>query len=186
MRRKKVLEVKVGGIRPEQLIIAPPFWACQLDLFGPYKVYVPCYERETRNRPLWIMAIVCPTTRLVNLYVFMSALSNAEVTLRDLEHHVYKEHQIIFTVCPVGGHSQHGQVECVIRSIQQGLNDCGLKNERLHTTGVQSLCKLVENTYNSLPIGYSYDRDQDNTRLLKIICPNMLKMGHKNQKVLFG
>ena len=116
------------------------------------------------------MAIVCPTTQLVNLqviektdvggiicgitriacesglpkYVFtdqdsaiMSALSNAEVTLRDLEHHVYKEHQIIFTVCPVGGHSQHGQVECVIRSIQQGLNDCGLKNERLHATGVQ-------------------------------------------------
>ena len=224
MRRKKFLEVKMGGIKPEQLIIAPPFWACQLDLFGPYKVYVPGYERETRNRPLldaqvWIMAIVCPTTRLVNLqviektdvggiicgitrlacesglpkYVFtdqdsaiMSALSNAEVTLRDLEHQVYKEHQIIFTVCPVGGHSQHGQVERVIRSIQQGLNDCGLKNERLHATGVQSLCKLVENTYNSLPIGYSYDRDQDNTRLLKIICPNMLKMGHKNQRQLEG
>ena len=48
------------------------------------------------------------------------------------------------------------------------------------------MCKIVENTYNSLPIGYSYDRDQDNTEILKIICPNMLKMGHKNQRQLEG
>ena len=48
------------------------------------------------------------------------------------------------------------------------------------------MCKIVENAYNSLPIGYSYDRDQDNTQVLKIICPNMLKMGHKNQRQIAG
>ena len=46
--------------------------------------------------------------------------------------------------------------------------------------------KLLRFAYNSLPIGYSYDRDQDNTQVLKIICPNMLKMGHKNQRQLEG
>ena len=74
----------------------------------------------------------------------------------------------------------------MIRSIQQGLDDSGLKQEKLHATGLQTLCKIVENAYNSLPIGYSYDRDQDNTEVLKMICPNMLKMGHKNQRQLDG
>ena len=74
----------------------------------------------------------------------------------------------------------------MIRSVQQGLDDCGLKQQRLHASGLQTLCKLVENSYNSVPIGYSYARDQDNTQVLKIITPNMLKMGHINQRQLQG
>ena len=50
MRRKKFLEVRMGGVKPEQLIVAPPFWACQIDLFGPYKTFVPGYERQTRKQ----------------------------------------------------------------------------------------------------------------------------------------
>ena len=65
---------------------------------------------------------------------------------------------------------------------KQGFDDCGLANKRLHATGLQTWCKIVKNTYNSLPIGYSYDRDQ----VLKIIRPNMLKMGHKNQRKIEG
>ena len=140
MRRKRYLEVSMGAVKPEQLIIAPPFWACQIDLFGPYRVYVPGFERETRNRKVLdvevhILAIVCPTTRLVNLQVvektdaggiicgftrlacevgmpkfvfcdqdgaIMAALDNAEVDTRDLQHQLHREHQIVFSVCPVG------------------------------------------------------------------------------------
>ena len=74
MRRKRYLEAKMGGVKPEQLIVAPPFWTCQVDLFGPYRTFVPGYERETRNRQMldcqvWVLAAVCPTTRLVNLQV---------------------------------------------------------------------------------------------------------------------
>ena len=89
----------------------------------------------------------------------IAALTNAEVDIRDLQQQINKEKGIIFTVCPVGGHNQHGQVERVIRSAQQAFDDCGLRNERLHATGLQTLCTIVENVYNSLPIGYSYDRD---------------------------
>ena len=99
----------------------------------------------------------------------MAALNSAKVTLRDLELKLYQEDGIIFKTCPVGGHHQHGQVERIIKSIQQGLDDCGLQNQRLHATGLQTLCKCVENSYNSLPIGYSYGRDFDNSPLLKKI-----------------
>ena len=224
MRRKRFMEIKMGGVKPEQITIAPPFWTCQIDLFGPYRIFVPGHERATRNKRLldcqvWILAIVCPTSRLVNLqvvektdaggilcgltrlacevglpkYIFcdqdsgiMAALRNAEVTLRDLQLKLYREKEIVFNTCPVGGHHQHGQVERIIRSIQQGLDDCGLKQERLHATGLQTLCKCVENSYNSVPIGFSYGRDADNTSLLKIITPNMLRMGRTNQRQLDG
>ena len=74
MRRKRFLEVKMGGVKTKQLIVAPPFWACQVDLFGPYKTFVPGHEKQTRNKQMlecqvWVLAVVCPTTRLVNLQV---------------------------------------------------------------------------------------------------------------------
>ena len=74
MRRKKFLEVKMGGVKTEQLIVAPPFWACKVDLFRPYKTFVPGHEKQTRNKQMlecqmWILAVVCPKTRLVNLQV---------------------------------------------------------------------------------------------------------------------
>jgi len=224
MRRKRYIEAKMGGIKQEQLIVAPPFWACQIDIFGPYQTYVPGFERQTRNRRIlecknWILAIDCPTSRLVNLqvlektdaggiicgitrlscevglpkYIFcdqdsgiMSALANAQVTLRDLELKLYEENEIVFKTCPVGGHDQNGQVERVIQSIQQGLHDSGLQQQRLHSTGLQTLCKCIENSYNSVPIGYSYSRDVDNTALLRIITPNMLRMGRSNKRQLEG
>ena len=224
MRRKRYIEAEMGGLKSEQFIIAPPFWVSQIDLFGPYQTFVPGFERQTRNRKMlecqvWVLAIVCPTSRLVNLQVvektdaggiicgitrlacevgmpkyilcdqdsgIMSALSNADLTLRDLELKLYHENEIVFITCPVGGHEQNGQVERVIQSIQQGLDSCGLKQQRIHATGLQTLCKCVENSYNSTPIGYSYSRDVDNTALLKIITPNMLRMGRSNQRQLEG
>ena len=224
MRRKKFLEVRMGGLSQYQLTVAPPFYVAQVDLFGPYHVFVPGYERETRNKQVkqakvWIMCSVCPTSRLVNLQVIeksdaggiicgvtrlscevglpkfflidqhdatMSALSNAELEYRDLQLRLHKQFGIIFEYCSVGGHESHGLVERVIRSVQQGLEECGLNSYKLHATELQTLCKLVENSYNSVPIGFSYDRDLDNTGTLKIICPNMLRMGRSNQRTLDG
>ena len=116
----------------------------------------------------------------------LKALYNAEVSLRDLQHALHYEHGVIFSTCPVGGHNQHGHVERVIKSVQEMLEDSGLKTKRLTATGLQTFLKLVENNYNSLPLGYSYDRSLDNTPLFKIITPNFFKMGRNNQRALEG
>ena len=92
----------------------------------------------------------------------LKGLRDAQVNLRNLQHQIYTENGIIFTTCPVGGH-----VERVIKSIQDLLEDGGLKQQRLHATGLQTLLKLVENNYNSLPIGYSYDRSCKNLKSSK-------------------
>ena len=224
MKRKKYIEAAMGPISDSQLTVAPPFWQCQMDLFGPVDVYVPGFERQTRGRRVlrskcWIMVCVCPTTRLVNMQVIeksdssgvmagiirlaceigfpsqvyidqdrasMCSLGNAEYDLRNLQLTLERKYGVEFKVCPVQGHNVHGQVERVIRSVQESFMDCGLLSARYHATGLQTLCKLIENQYNNLPLGYHYGRDQDNGALLKLICPNQLRVGRMNKRALDG
>ena len=143
-------------------------------------------------------AIIDGVTRLAADYGFpkylmidkdsavMKALREAEVCLRDLQHNLYIEKGVIFTTCSVGGHNEHGHVERSIKSIQELLADAGIASKKLHATGLQTLLKLVENNYNSLPLGYSYDRSMTNTPMLKIITPNFFRMGRNNNRALDG
>ena len=93
-------------------------------------------------------------------------LREVDVDILDLKYQLHKEKGIIFDVCPVSGHNMHGQVERVIRSIQESLTDCGVQNLRLHATSLQTFLKLVENTYNNAPLGYSYGRDANNGHII--------------------
>ena len=73
-KRKQYIKVSMGPVSKHQLVVAPPMWAAQLDLFGPCTVYVPGYERETRGRKalatqVHVMVFACPVTRIVNLQV---------------------------------------------------------------------------------------------------------------------
>ena len=114
-------------------------------------------------------------------------LNEAEVNLLDIQHYLYKEVKgIKFKVCPVGSHNFHGLVERRIRTIQECLDECDIKSKRLHATGVQTFCKIVENNLNNLPLGYSYGRSDNNSPLLKVICPNILRIGRLNTRVVQG
>ena len=223
-KRKRMIEVSMGPVSDHQLSITPPFWCCQIDLFGPIFCYVPGYERNMRGRnarqvKTWILTTVCVVTKLVNAQVveksdasgimdaltrlgcevgmpsmlltdqdstLMKALREAEVNLVNLKLQVYREKGIQMEVCSVGGHNEHGLVERIIRSLQESLDESGLRNQRLTATGLQTLSKLVENDYNNLPAGFKYDRDQDNTEVLKILTPNMMRHGRINTRSLSG
>ena len=55
---------------------------------------------------------------------------------------------------------------------------------RLHATGLQTLAKLIEKDINNIPLGFSFDRDADNTPLLKLITPNLLEIGRLHSRAL--
>ena len=224
MKRKKVIEVPMGPVAEEQLVIAPPFYITMVDLFGPLRSFVPGHERATRGRreletQLHVLVAVCITTKAVNLQALegkdapaiidgftrlcsevgiptmvhvdqdtgaMAGFRTAELDFRNLQHKLHKQFGISFSTCPVGGHDQHGLVEAIIKSIQDTFDECGLKTKRIHALGWQTFCKLAENAFNNLPIGYSFARDQDNTELLKILTPNMLRVGKINSRALQG
>ena len=224
MKRKKYLEVPMGPISDHQLRVCPPFWAAQADIFGPIQVYVPGFEKNTRNRNVlqakcWVLVFVCPVTRLTNIQVIeksdnsgmidgvtrlscevgvpkfilvdddsalVKAVQEVEINLLNTQLALHTEYGIEFSICPVSGHNQHGQVERKIRSIQDRLKEAGFQNKRLHATGFQTLLKLIENQLNNFPLGYVYGRDQDNNPLLKMITPNMLRVGRSNERALDG
>ena len=224
IKRGRFIQASLGPISEKQLIVAPPFYAIQIDLCGPCRVFVPGYEKETRatkakEAKVWILVAVCLVTSNVNLQVcemkdtaamleaiirlscecgypkyicvdkegsILAAMREIKVNLRDLQHSLYREHGVILEEAAVGGHDQHGKVERTIRSVQDSMEDMGLSKLRVHAMGLQTICKQVENAYNNLPLGYRYERDQDNTSTLKMLVPNMLKTGRINSRALDG
>ena len=117
---------------------------------------------------------------------FMKMVRDAEVNLMDIEHKCYVEHGIKFITAPVSGHNFIGLAERKIFSCQELFEKIDLKSHRLHATGLQTFCKLVENQLNNTPLGYSYARDANNTALLKIVTPNLMKIGRLNSRSLSG
>ena len=224
MMRKKYLDCIMGPVSDHQLAITPPHYVSYVDLDGPYDVFTPGHEKETRTRKVisakvYIMTFCCPSTKLCNLQVieaknaeavmegltrlgcevgmpsillldqetsFMKMVKDAEISLKDLSHRGWKEFGIKFEVAPVQGHNYHGVVERRIKSVQNCFEKIGLKKVRLHATGFQTFCKLVENNLNNLPLGYSHGRDSVNSPILKIITPNMMRMGRINSRSLSG
>ena len=74
MKRGKFIQASLGPLSEKQLIVAPPFYAVQIDLCGPCRVFVPGYEKETRatkvkESKVYIMVAVCVVTSNVNLQV---------------------------------------------------------------------------------------------------------------------
>jgi len=113
-------------------------------------------------------------------------LKEAEVNMKDINLILFKEKGINFKVCPVSGHNYHGLVERKIRTVQECLDKVDIASMRLHATGLQTLVKLIENDMNNLPIGFSYGRDSENSPLLKLVFPNMLRTGRQNSRALDG
>ena len=224
MLRKKYLQAFMGPISPHQLTICPAFYTAYMDIDGPYTIYVPGFEKATRNRQAldaknWILSFACPVTKLVCLQViesksaegvmdgitrlgcefgfpkfllldqeqsFMKAVREAEIDLMDLSCRSFKEYGIRCEVSPVAGHNYTGLIEAKIYRVQQCFEKIELKKKRIHSTGLQTVAKLVESHLNSLPLGYSYGRTADNTPILKIITPNMMKIGRLNDRTLTG
>ena len=223
-KRRKYIEIPMGLISEHQLKVSPPFWISQMDFFGPFQVYVPGFEKSTRNRQALksecnVLIFACPVTRLINLQVvekkdssgvvdgitrlacevgipklllidkdsaIVKSMSEVEFHFQDAAFQLHREHGIEFLTCPVSGHNQNGQVERRIRTVQDSLRDAGIHSKRLHATGLQTILKLIENQINNMPLGYSYSNDQDNTPLLKLISPNMLRVGRNNSRALDG
>ena len=113
-------------------------------------------------------------------------MRHSQTEFRDLQYQLHRQHGIEFETCPVSGHNMHGTVERIIRSIQESMEECNFKKLILHATSLQTMLKVIENQYNNLPLGYHYHQDQDNTPLLKIITPNMLRVGRINSRSLDG
>ena len=113
-------------------------------------------------------------------------LKEMEVDIRDVQYRLFTEHGAMFEVCPVGGHNRHGLVERRIATVQSSFKEMGLDTMRVHSMGLQTMCKVVENTLNGLPYGYTQARSDTNQSLYKLISPNLLRHGRNNNRCMAG
>ena len=70
--------------------------------------------------------------------------------------------------------------------MRDALADSGALNRALHATGLQTVMKMIENQVNNVPLGYAFGRDGDNSPILRIITPSMLRHGRNNTRALDG
>ena len=214
----------MGPLPDESFTVAPPFYVCQLDIYGPIHVYVPGHSMATRNKNVldvnnYVLTFADPVCRCINLQVIenksadgiidgitrmgcevgmpkviltdqdsgiIKALNESEVSLKDLQLVLYKEKGIVFRTAPVSGHNYHWLCERKILVVQEILQRMEVDKMRLHSTGYQTLMKLIENEVNNLPFGFTYGRHSDNSPLLKLVYPNLLRLGRNNQRSLAG
>ena len=116
----------------------------------------------------------------------LKILKDGEVDLMNLEMMIKRKTKIQFSVCPVSGHNYHGLVEAKIKTAQAGLEKSGASNTRLHATGMQTLAKLIEVDLNNTPFGVTCSRSDSNTPLLKLLSPQMMRMGRINSRNPLG
>jgi len=115
-------------------------------------------------------------------------LKESNVDLIDLEGRIRRHVSLDFSVCPVcvSGHFVHGLVEAKIKIAQTGFQLSGAGNTRLHATGAQTLAKLIENDMNNTPFGVTCGRSESNSPLLKLLTPNMMKVGRIHSRNSIG
>ena len=104
------------------------------------------------------------------------AINEGEIDLHDLSGRLFRTKGIHFETCPPQGHSSHGRVERVIRSLQDSFKKSGAPSSRCTATGWMTVGKAMEREVNETPIGFLYDKSsREGNPVLRILKPSTLK-----------
>ena len=207
--KRMAIKVAMGPVGDDQLRIAPPFYASQVDIFGPYKSHSDVNTRAKTD--IWFVIFCCCVTGAVSIKTMNTYSTKSFVMsfirfscvygcpyklLPDAGSQLVKgcksmkltftdiknrlhEEGVVFEVCPVGAHYMHGKVERKIRSVKETFAKC-LQNEKLSGMEWETLGDQVANSMNNLPIGLrSETKDLENVDLLT---PNRLLLGRNNNR----
>ena len=210
---KRAIEVAMGPKSCNDLTIAPAFYNCQVDLFGPYNAYSNANKRATVK--VWFVIFCCCATRAVDIKVaedystssfilafirFSCKVGYPRKVLPDAGSQLIKgcesmkmtfydvqnklhEYGVDFEVCPVGAHYMHGKVERKIKHVKESFSK-HLQNNRLSIMQWETLGDQIANSINNLPISLgNVTRDLEN---LDLLTPNRLLLARNNARCPAG
>ena len=210
---KKSVEVAMGPKTCGELTIAPPFFTCQCDLFGPYKSYSNANKRATIK--IWFVVFCCCVTGAIDIKVMEDYSTNSFVLafirfsckvgyprklLPDAGSQLVKgcgsmiivftdvknrlhEYGVDYDLCPVGAHYMHGKVERKIKQIKESFSKV-LFNERLSIIQWETLGDRIANSINNLPI--SIGNFSEGLENLDLLTPNRLLLARNNARCPAG
>ena len=200
----------MGPIQNVNLCIAPAFYACQIDIFGPFKSYSNVNKRVTVK--VWLLVFCCCTTGGIDVRVMedYSTVSFIQAFIRFSCRFGYPkfvfpdEGSQLVNGCENMNYSftdskqklsvEYGvqYIACPVgahyvhgkveRKIRQ-VKKCirvNVENERLSIIQWETLMQQISNSINNLPIGLK--NKVEAIEHLDIITPNRLILGRNNER----
>ena len=73
--KKKLLEVEMGSLHPNRLMVAYPFWFTELDLMGPF--IARCEHSCRSDKKVWGLVLKCPTTGAIDVRAMQAQSADA-------------------------------------------------------------------------------------------------------------
>ena len=207
---KKGVEVAMGPVADENLMIAPAFYVSQVDLCGPFKAYSPANKRATLK--VWLAVFCCTVTSAVDCRAmedystdqFVSAYARLssgrgypKKLMPDEGSQLVKaceDMTLSFTDISHRLHTEFG-VEfktCPVgahyvhgkveRKIQQIKESISVSvhKERLSILQWETLAQQLSNSINNLPIGLR--NKSECLENLDLLTPNRLMLGFNNDR----
>jgi hypothetical protein len=84
--KARLLEAEFGKTHSSQLTVAPAYWACQIDLFGPYTAL--CEHNHRARVPVWGLIFKDPSSGCIAVYAM--AKYDAGAFLQAYGRHVWR------------------------------------------------------------------------------------------------
>ena len=204
------VDVAMGPLQDVNLCIAPAFYACQVDIFGPFKSYSSANKRATIK--VWFVIFCCCTTGAIDIRVMEDYSTDAFVQgfirfscragypryllpdpgsqlvkgCQDMRYSFVDTKQRLF--------NEHGvdYIPCPVgahymhgkveRKIREVRKSVEIvvQNERLSVVQWETVMAQIGNSINNLPIGLK-NRISD-LEELDLITPNRLILGRNNDR----
>ena len=207
---KKSIDVAMGPIQDVNLCIAPAFYACQIDIFGPFKTYSSANKRATLK--VWFLIFCCTTTGAIDIramedystdsvvlayirmscrygypkYVLPDAGSQLLKSCEDMRYSFtdtkHRLSEEFGTDYSPCPVGAHYMHGKVERKIREVKRsvEINVQNERLSLIQWETLMHQISNSINNLPIGLK-NLTQD-LENLDLITPNRLILGRNNDR----
>ena len=206
---KRTIKAAMGPLPEACITIAPTFYNTQFDLSGPYKAQNPANKRTTIKVWLVVYcccvtsvifinvmddysttAFIQSFTRFASRHGFpikvfcdegtqlIKGSKDMRLSFTDIKSRLYRDHQITIETCPVSAHNMNGKVERKIKEVNASLERT-VHNEKLSILQWETVCSMISNSINNLPIAIGSVIDVENTYLLT---PNRLLLGRNNDR----
>ena len=106
-----------------------------------------------------------------------------KITYTDLKNKLFKEVNVEFDLCSVGGHNVIGKVERKIKDVKASITK-SFQNHRLSVIQWETVGSQVANAINDMPLALG--NVSSTVECLDLITPNRLKLGRNNERSPVG
>ena len=207
---KKALQITMGLVSPNNLMIAPSFYVTQVDIAGPFSAH--CHHHKQNTIKIWLVVFCCATTAMTSIKVMVDYSTTAFIQafirfssdsgypktllvdegsqlIKGCESMQLKFWDIKFQLHQESGVNfevcpvgGHNWNGRVERMIREIKKsiEMSVTNERLSIIEWETLASTIANSINNRPLAIR--SATSNLESLDLLTPNRLKLARNNER----